>query len=100
MPSRRRPVIAAILLALSTLAAAPSHAAVTDGVAAEVAKLIPSADVLLGASTVGHGGAQALHSVYLASGNGPLWIREGTATPQAEAVLHELQNAESYGLDS
>ncbi len=99
-PSRWCPVIAAILLALSTLAAASSDAADTNGVAAEIAKAISNADALLGASTVAHGGAQALHSVYFASGDGPLWIRGGRATAQAEAVLHELQNVESYGLET
>lgn len=99
-PLRWRPGIAAILLALSVLAVAPSHAVVTDGVAAEIAKVVASADALLGASTVAHGGAQALHGVYFASGNAPLWMREGRATPQAQALLHELQNAESYGLET
>jgi murein L,D-transpeptidase YcbB/YkuD len=100
LPSQRRPVIAAILLVLSALASAPLGAAGTDGVPAEIAKAIPSADALLGASTVAHGAAQALQSAYFDTGNTPLWIREGRATPQAEAVLHELQNAESYGLET
>jgi murein L,D-transpeptidase YcbB/YkuD len=99
-PSRRSPVIAAILLVLSAFAGAPPRAAGTDGVPAEIAKAIPGADALLGASTVAHGGAQALQGAYFATGDTPLWTREGRATPQAQAVLHELQNAETYGLET
>lgn len=99
LPSRH-PVIATILL-VAVFAGVPLGAAAgTNGVPAEIAKLIPSADTMLGASTVAHGGAQALQSAYFAGGNTPLWSREGRASPQAEAVLHELQNAESYGLET
>jgi len=98
LPSWQCPVIPAILLVLAAFAGTPLRAA--DGVPAEIAKVIPSADTLLGASTVAHGGGQALQGAYFATGNTPLWIREGRATPQAAAVIHELQNADSYGLEA
>jgi len=97
--ARRDPVILTILLALCALAGAPVRAAGTEGVPAQIAKAIPGAGALLGASAVAHGGAEALQSVYFAGGDAPLWIRQGRATAEAEGVLHELQNAESYGLE-
>lgn len=97
---RRRPHIAAIVIILCAFAGLEVRAAGEDGVRAEILKMIPGADALLGASTVAHGGAHALQSVYFDTGNAPLWTRDGKATAQAEAMLRELRNADTYGLET
>jgi murein L,D-transpeptidase YcbB/YkuD len=97
---RRRCRIAAVLLVCSAFAGFELRAAGLDSVRALIANVIPSTYALLGASAMAHGGSQALQSVYSSTGNAPLWIREGRATPQAQAVLRELQNAENYGLET
>lgn len=78
----------------------PQAAAVDEeGIRAQIAAVIPASSALLGASTVSHGGAAALRNAYIASGDAPLWIREGRPTPQGQAILHELVDADSYGLE-
>lgn len=97
--SSRRLAIAAILWLISGSASLEVHADSTDALRVQIAQMIPGADGLLGASAVAHGAAQALKDAYFASANAPLWSRDGRATPQAEGLLRELQNAQSYGLE-
>jgi murein L,D-transpeptidase YcbB/YkuD len=99
-PQRRRRGIAAMLLMLSALANVDLHAASADSVRSQIAGAIASASAMLDQSAVAQGGSQALQSVYSGTGNAPLWSREGRATRQAEALLHELQNAQAYGLEA
>ena len=95
-----RPIaVAAILCLMCGSVSSGAHAAAAAAVRAQIAQMTPGADMLLGASTVAHGGAQALKDVYFAAGNAPLWSVEGNATAQAQALLRELQNAEDYGLE-
>ncbi|HEY1873005.1 MAG TPA: L,D-transpeptidase family protein [Steroidobacteraceae bacterium] len=49
-------------------------------------------------SSVDYGATQALRSVYAQRANAPLWSRDGHATTQAQALMHELQRADTYGL--
>src|SRR5579862_7686055 len=67
--------------------------------AEDVAPLIPVSRAYLDQSALSHGGMEALQSLY-GSGNVALWSRDGHETPQAQALLHELGDAESYGLES
>jgi L,D-transpeptidase YcbB len=90
--------ITAVLLLLSVVAGLEVRAASGDGVRTRIAGAIASAT--LDQSTLAHGGSQALQSVYSGPGNAPLWSREGRGTPQAEALLLELQNAQAYGLEA
>ena len=94
-----RLVVVATSLVLSYMAAVGVSAASLDGVRAQIAQEIAGAGTFLGASTLAHGGAQALRSAYDATGDAPLWIQDGRPTPQAQALLGELQNASSYGLE-
>ena len=50
-------------------------------------------------ATVDYGAAQALRTVYAQRDNALLWSRDGHLTTQAQAVIHELQQADSYGLE-
>ncbi len=81
------------------LVGAPAGADTAPGVRGQIAAAIPEAGALLGPWAYGLGASQALDAVYAANGNAPLWSREGRATPQAQALLGELQNAEAYGLE-
>jgi murein L,D-transpeptidase YcbB/YkuD len=45
-----------------------------------------------------YGAPQALRDVYAQRANAPLWSRDGQATAQAQALVRELQRADSYGL--
>jgi murein L,D-transpeptidase YcbB/YkuD len=89
-------IIAAILL----VPGLQLRAADVESLRTQIAQVVPSAGAVLGTSTLAHGGSEALQSIYSATGNAPVWIREGRATPQAAALLRELQNAESYGLEA
>jgi murein L,D-transpeptidase YcbB/YkuD len=91
--------IAATLLLVTAFADLDLQAASADGVRSRIAGAVASASATLNQSTVAHGGSQALPSVYTDSGNVPLWSREGSATPQAQALLLELQNAQAHGLE-
>ena len=67
--------------------------------AQDFAPLIQSSRAYLDQSALSHGGMEALQSLY-GSGGVALWSRDGHETPQAQALLHELADAESYGLES
>jgi L,D-transpeptidase YcbB len=94
----RRSGITAILLLISAFAGLGVHAASVDGVRSQIGGVLAGAT--LERPTLAHGGSQALQSVYARSGNAPLWSSVGRATPQAEALLRELQNAQAYGLEA
>jgi L,D-transpeptidase YcbB len=57
-------------------------------------------DAQLGRSPISHGALQALQTTYPAHREILLWSRDGRATPQAEALLHLLKDAEAYGLQA
>lgn len=97
---RRAYSFAAILLALcAVLSTSTVRAADANGLRAQIAAAILSARSLLDTSAATHGGLHTLESLYSDTGD-PLWSQNGKATPQAVALLLELQNAESYGLES
>jgi murein L,D-transpeptidase YcbB/YkuD len=69
-----------------------------EGVQAQIATAVAAYRVPQRSSSVDHGATQALRSVYAQRANAPLWSRDGQATPQAEALIRELQRADTYGL--
>jgi murein L,D-transpeptidase YcbB/YkuD len=66
--------------------------------AANIPQALPAAAALLSRSALTHGAAEALRQVYAARGNEPLWSHEGALTPQAQALLEALTQADRYGL--
>ena len=89
--------IAAALLA--ALAAVHSHglpAQPAPGGPAQIAAAVAAEGT---GSARDHGAAQALRALYAIS-NVPLWSRDGRATSQAQALLGELQHADTYGLQT
>ena len=69
-----------------------------EGVAAQIATAVAAYRVPQRSSSVDYGATQALRSVYAQRANAPLWSRDGDATPQAQALIRELQRADTYGL--
>jgi murein L,D-transpeptidase YcbB/YkuD len=88
-----------ILATAWVLAGVPAVAQSPAGVRSQIAAAIPEAGALLGPWAYGLGASQALDAVYSGNGNAPLWSRDGRATPQAQSLLTELENAETYGLE-
>jgi murein L,D-transpeptidase YcbB/YkuD len=73
-------------------------APVAEGVQAQIATAVAAYRVPQRSSSVDYGATQALRSVYAQRANAPLWSRDGHATPQAQALIRELQRADTYGL--
>ncbi len=71
-----------------------------DAIQAQIAAQIPAADRMIGKSALRHGALQALGALYANNADSPLWSREGSVTPQALALILEIQGAEAYGLRS
>jgi L,D-transpeptidase YcbB len=97
----RRKLSAAGAMLLATLAAAGSgsvSAQPAGGVAAQIAKLIATDGSLIRGRAREHGAPLALRTVYANHADVPLWSRDGRLTPQAQALLNELQRADAYGL--
>ena len=90
----RRAPLFVLALVLSTALPAALPAA-----AADMTALIQSSRAYLDQSALSHGAMEALQSLY-GSGSVALWSRDGQETMQAQALLHELTDAESYGLES
>jgi len=88
-----------VLALLSAFAHLDLHAASADGVRSQIASAVAGASAILDQSALAHGGTEALRSLYSDSGDTPFWSRQGSATPQAQALLLELQNAQTYGLE-
>jgi L,D-transpeptidase YcbB len=93
------------VLLLSILAAvhAPQlrsqpSAQAADGVPAQIAAAVAAYRAPQRRSSVDFGATQALRSIYVERANAPLWSRDGHATAQAQALVRELQRADSYGL--
>jgi len=91
--------ISAMLVFLSAFTNLDLHAASADGVRSRIAGAIASASAILDQSALAHGGSEALQSLYSDLADAPVWSRQGNATPQAQALLLELQNAQAYGLE-
>src|SRR6516165_2184943 len=66
---------------------------------AQVADALASYRAPARSATVDYGAAQALRTVYAQRDNALLWSRDGHLTTQARALIHELQQADSYGLE-
>src|SRR5262245_36905490 len=81
----------------STTAQRSSSASIDDG---QLGPLISAAAPLLGPSATSHGALQALQSAYSQREQVPLWSRDRLPTPQADALLRALHDAEAYGLQS
>src|SRR5215472_446687 len=93
------------LILLAALAAihapelrAQQPAPAADGVQAQIATAVAAYRAPQRSGSVDYGATQALSTVYAQRANAPLWSRDGRATPQAQAVIRELQRADTYGL--
>ena len=73
-------------------------APVAEGVQAQIATAVAAYRAPQRSSSVDYGATQALRTVYAQRANAPLWSRDGHATAQAEALVRELQRADTYGL--
>ncbi|HEX8782107.1 MAG TPA: L,D-transpeptidase family protein, partial [Steroidobacteraceae bacterium] len=73
-------------------------APVAEGVQDRIVTVVAAFRVPQRSSAVDYGATQALRSVYAQRANAPLWSRDGHATPQAQALIRELQRADTYGL--
>ncbi|HEV3181570.1 MAG TPA: L,D-transpeptidase family protein [Steroidobacteraceae bacterium] len=92
-----------LLLAILTAVHAPElrsqqPAQAADGVQAQIATAVAAYRAPARSLSVDYGATQALRSVYAQRTNAPLWSRDGHATAQAQALAHELQRADTYGL--
>jgi L,D-transpeptidase YcbB len=75
----------------------PEQAA--DSVQAEISKALAAYRFPARRSSADYGASQALRSVYAQRANAPLWSHDGRASAQAQAVVRELQRADTYGLE-
>jgi L,D-transpeptidase YcbB len=71
-----------------------------DGVRVQIAAAIASGASPTRKGPLDHGAAQALKAIYSQNANAPLWTRDGRPTSQAQAVLREMQDADTYGLQA
>lgn len=69
-----------------------------EGGQAEIATAVAAYRAPQRSSSVDYGATQALRSVYAQRANVPFWSRYGHVTAQAQALITELQRADSYGL--
>jgi L,D-transpeptidase YcbB len=100
--ARRRQTLKVMVLLLAA-AAARAHALeapAADALRTQIAAELPAGGSLPKRSAVDHGAGQALQAVYAQNGNAPLWSQNARPTPAARSLLHELQNADRYGLRS
>jgi len=98
-PRRRHRGVTTLLAAsLAASASFALSAQPADGVRAQIAAAITADGSLIRGRAREHGAAQALRTVYANRGDAALWSRDGRLTPQAEALLHELERADAYGL--
>jgi L,D-transpeptidase YcbB len=97
---RRGLLLLAVLGAVQAPQLRAQSAQVADGVPAQIAAALTAYRAPQRSSSVDYGAAQALRSVYAQRANAPLWSRDGQVTPQAQALLRELQRADSYGLQA
>ena len=73
-------------------------APVAEAVQAQIASAVAAYRAPPRPSSVDYGATEALRTVYAQRANAPLWSRDGHATPQAQALIRELQRADTYGL--
>jgi len=95
----------ALLLAILAAVHAPRlhgqpPAPAAESVPAQIATALTAYRAPARGSSVDYGAAQALRTVYAQRANAPLWSHDGRATAQAQAVLRELQRADTYGLQA
>jgi len=98
----RRPCSMLLAVVLTTVQASQLCAQQTmqaaEGVQAQIASAVAAYRVPQRSSSVDYGATQALRSSYAQRANAPLWSRDGHATAQAQALVRELQRADTYGL--
>jgi L,D-transpeptidase YcbB len=101
MPRHSSPAV--LLAAMLAGFQSPAHAQPTtqaaDSVQAQVAEALSAYRAPARRSSVDYGASQALRSVYAQRANSPLWSRDGRTTAPAQAILRELQQAGTYGLE-
>jgi murein L,D-transpeptidase YcbB/YkuD len=96
---RRTPFIAvALVTVIAGACARESIAGAADDVNEHIAALVASASTAK--KPTEHGAAQALRTVYSRTSDAPLWSHDGQPSAQAQTVIHELEDAEAYGLQS
>src|SRR5262245_24933895 len=90
-----------LAVVLTAVQAAPLRAqqpAQGEGQQAQIASAVAAYRAPQRGSSVDYGATQALRDVYTQHANAPLWSRDGHATVQAQALIRELQRADTYGL--
>ena len=78
--------------------APPAEGLQAQVVRAQIATAVAAYRVPQRSSSIDYGATAALLSVYAQRANAPLWSRDGRATPQAQALIRELQRADTRGL--
>jgi L,D-transpeptidase YcbB len=100
--SRRGPLAICLAAALAVShSGAPCSQQSTPpagSVTAQIAKAVAAYQAPVRSSSVDYGAAQALRDIYARRANAPLWSQDGHLSAQAQALLGELQRADSYGL--
>jgi L,D-transpeptidase YcbB len=89
---------AALLLVALSAQLGPLRAQTATDVGAQIGTELAHSGSLTRRTVPDHGAGTALRAAYATSSDAPLWSRNGRMTPQAAALLHELQGAENYGL--
>jgi murein L,D-transpeptidase YcbB/YkuD len=96
--SRLRILLLAILCAVHARELRSQQAPAGEGVQAQIASALAAYRAPPRSSSVDYGAPQALAGVYAQRANAPLWSRDGHASAQAQALIRELQRADTYGL--
>ena len=91
-------LLAALAAVLAPQLRSQQPAPVAESVQAQIATAVAAYRAPPRSSSVDNGATEALRSVYAQRANAPLWSRDGHATPQAQALIRELQRADTYGL--
>jgi len=98
---QRRPCLMLLAVVLAAMLAPQLRAqqpAQAEGLQAQIASAVAAYRAPQRGSSVDYGATQALRDVYAQRANAPLWSRDGHPTAQAQALIRELQRADTYGL--
>ena len=101
---RRSPLAVFLAATLAVIHSGPlcsqESAALAGTVEGEIAKAVAAYRApARGSSSVDYGATQALRDIYAGRADAPLWSHEGHPSAQAQALLSELQRADTYGLE-
>jgi L,D-transpeptidase YcbB len=91
--------LAAVLAALPAGAARAQQPAQATDLPAQIARAVGAYRAPARTASVDYGAKGALPAVYVQRADAPLWSRDGHATAQAQALVHALQLADTFGLE-